>query len=64
MNWAQFATFWKQLNEKIAFRRVMLDDERKIAQTLKSAQRDDDRIPPFRPDGREKRHDFSQHIGS
>ena len=64
MNWAQFATFWKQLNEKIAFRRVMLDDERKIAQTLKSAQRADDGIPPFRPDGREKRHDFSQHIGS
>jgi hypothetical protein len=63
MNWTQFATIWKQLNEKIAFRRVMLTDDRKIAQTLKSAQRADDRMPPFRPDDREKRHEFSQHIG-
>jgi hypothetical protein len=63
MNWAQFATIWKQLEEKIAFRRFMLNHDRKIAQTLKSADRAVDRMPPFRPDGREKRHEFSQHIG-
>ena len=63
MNWAQFATIWKQLNEKISFRTVRLNDERIIAETLKSAHRADDRIPAFRPDGREKRHEFSQYIG-
>jgi hypothetical protein len=63
MNWAQFATIWKQLNEKIALRRVMLNDDGKIAQTLKSVQRADDRMSPFGPDDREKRHEFSQHIG-
>jgi hypothetical protein len=30
---------------------------------LKSAQRSDDQARPFRPDNREKRHEFSQHIG-
>jgi hypothetical protein len=63
MNWTQFAAIWKQLNEKIAHRRVMLADDRKTAQTLTSAQRADERAAPFRPDGRERRHEFSQHIG-
>ena len=63
MNWAQFASIWKQLNEKVAFRSVRLNDDRKIAERWKSAQWADDRMPPFRPDGREKRHEFSQHIG-
>ena len=65
MNWVQFILTWKQLKEKIAFRRVENhSDERKIAETLKSAQRSDDQTAPFRPDYREKRHEFSQHIGS
>jgi hypothetical protein len=63
MNWAQIVTIWRQLKEKIAFRRVRISDERKIAETLKSAQRSDDQARPFRPDNREKRHEFSQHIG-
>jgi hypothetical protein len=63
MDWAQFATMWTQLKGKIASRRVRLTDERKIAETLKSAQRSDDQARPFRPDHREKRHEFSQHIG-
>ena len=63
MDWAQFATMWKQLEEKIASRRVRISDDRKIAETLKTAQRSDDQARPFRPDNREKRHEFSQHIG-
>ena len=63
MDWAQFATMWKQLKETIASRRVRISDDRKIAETLKSAQRSDDQARPFRPDNREKRHEFSQHIG-
>ena len=63
MNWAQFAKMWKQLEEKIASRGVRISDDRKIATTLKSAQRSDDQARPFRPDNREKRHEFSQHIG-
>jgi hypothetical protein len=63
MDWAQFATMWKQLKEKLAFRRVRISDDRKIAETLKSAQRSDDQARPFRPDNREKRHEFSQPIG-
>jgi hypothetical protein len=63
MDWAQFAKMWKQLEEKIASRRVRISDDRKIAETLKSAQRSDDQARPFRPDNHEKRHEFSQHIG-
>jgi hypothetical protein len=63
MNWAQFATIWKQLEGKIAFHRARNADNRKIAETLKSAQRSDDQRPSFRPDDRERRHEFSQHIG-
>jgi hypothetical protein len=63
MDWAQFATTWKQLKEKIASRRVRISDDRKIAETLKSAQRSDGQARPFRPDNREKRYEFSQHIG-
>jgi hypothetical protein len=63
MDWAQFATMWKQLKEKIASRRVRISGGRKIAETLKSAQRSDDQARPFRPDNREKRHEFSQPIG-
>jgi hypothetical protein len=63
MNWVQFILFWKELKEKIALRRVRISDERKIAETLKSAQRSYYQTEPFRPDYREKRHEFSQHIG-
>jgi len=63
MNWAQFAMIWRQLKERIALRRVRFTFERKIAEILKSAQTSDDQRPPFRPDNREKRHDFSQYIG-
>ena len=64
MGWAQFILTWKQLMEKMAFRRVTLTDDRKIADTLKTAQSRDDQAAPYRPDNREKRHEFSQHIGS
>jgi hypothetical protein len=63
MDWAQFATKWKQLKEKIAFRSVRISDDSNIAETLKSAHRSNDQARPFRPDNREKRHEFSQHIG-
>jgi hypothetical protein len=64
MSWAQFILTWKQLMEKMAFRRVTLTDDRKIADTLKAAHSRDDQAAPYRPDNREKRHEFSQHIGS
>ena len=63
MDWAQFILTWRKLMEKIAFRRVRIADDRNIAETLKSAQRRDDQAAPFRPDYRERRHEFSQHIG-
>jgi hypothetical protein len=64
MNWAQFLLTWTLLKEKIALQRVRITDDRKIAETLKSGQRSDDQTAPFRPDNREKQHEFSQHIGS
>ena len=64
MNWVQFNPTWKRLKEKMAFQRVRIADDRKIAETLKSAQRSGEQTTPFRPDNREKRHEFSQHIGS
>ncbi len=64
MNWALFDLTWRQLKEKMAFQRVRITDDRKIAETLKSAQISDRQTAPFRPDNREKRHEFSQHIGS
>lgn len=64
MNWAQFILTWRQLKGKIAFQRIRITDDRKVAETLKSAQRSDDQTAPFQPDNREKRHEFSQHIGS
>ena len=64
MNRFEFVTIWAQLKEKIAFHRVGIADDRIIAEILKSAQRSDDQRPPFRPDNREKRHEFSQHISS
>jgi hypothetical protein len=63
MRWAHFVTIWNEIKEKIAFRRVSLSENRKIAETLKRAQTSDDQRAPFRPDYREKRHEFSQHIG-
>ena len=63
MRWAHFVTIWNEIKEKIAFRRVSLSENRKIAETLKRAQTSDDQRAPFRPDNREKRHEFSQHIG-
>jgi hypothetical protein len=47
MDWAQFATMWKQLKEKIGSLRVRIGDDKKIAETLKSAQRSDDQARPF-----------------
>jgi hypothetical protein len=64
MYWTLFILTWRQLKQKIAFQRVRIIDERKIAHISKSAQRSDDQTAPFRPDNREKRHEFSQYIGS
>lgn len=63
MDWTLFILTWRRLKQ-IAFQRVRITDERKIAHILKSAQRSDDQTAPFRPDNREKRHEFSQYIGS
>ena len=63
MKWAQFILTWKPLKEKIVLRRARISDDRKIAETLRSAQRSYCQTEPFRPDYREKRHEFSQHIG-
>jgi hypothetical protein len=63
MHWAQLVTIWKELKGKVAGHRVRIADDRKIAETLKSAQTSGEHVRPFRPDDREKRHEFSQHIG-
>ena len=63
MHWAQLAAMCNDIKEKIARRRMRIVDDRKIAETLKSARTSDEHIRPFRPDDREKRHEFSQHIG-
>ena len=68
MKWAQFATAWTELQQKLAFRRMRLREHREIVETLKGAKGAEtseyQRPLPFRPDDREKRHEFSQHIGS
>jgi hypothetical protein len=39
MDWAQFATMWKQLKEKIASLTIRISDDRKIAETTSEPSR-------------------------
>jgi hypothetical protein len=61
MRCAHFVTIWNELKEEIALKRVRIADDKKIAELLKRAQTSDDQRPPFRPDNRERRHEFSTH---
>jgi hypothetical protein len=66
MNGVQFVSIWRQIKEKIGFRIAGAKETRgdpPLAETWIRAQLSDDQTQPFRPDYRDKRHEFSQHIG-
>ena len=69
MNWDQIVATWKQLKDKIGFRwgRPSGDNGKRVELTAAgmSPARDsrEDQTRPFRPDDRERRSEFSQHIG-
>ena len=66
MNWDILKLILKRLTETFGFHRVRSDEfrDRLInAETSRSDQGTDQRSTPYRPDFREKRHEFSQHIG-
>jgi hypothetical protein len=66
MNWDTIKLLLKGLTEQFGFHRVRSDeyrDRRTNAETSISDQGTDEGSTPYHPDFREKRHEFSQHIG-
>ena len=66
MNWNRLKLILKRLTEQLGFHRVRSDeyrDRRINAEDLISDQGTNERSTPYHPDFREKRHEFSQHIG-
>jgi hypothetical protein len=66
MNWDTLKLIWTRLTEQLSFHRVRSDEYRDghiRPETLMSDQGTDGRSTPYHPDFREKRHEFSQHIG-
>ena len=69
MNWDQIVAIWKQLKDKIVFKwgNLSNDNGRRVELTASEMSPDGDsreeQTRPFRPDGRERRSEFSQHIG-
>ncbi len=69
MNWDQIQASWKQLKEKFVLQWFRVtDDNGKGLQLIGAEMSRDDRSvtqpAAFRPDDREKRSEFSLHIGS
>jgi hypothetical protein len=64
MNWDTLMIL-KWLTEQFGFHRVRSDEfrDRLIKATSMSDQGSDERSTPYHPDDREKRHEFSLHIG-
>ncbi len=68
MNWDQVQVTWKQLQRKIVFERFRMSEdtgkglERSSAKMSTHGQ-SDAHPTAFRPDDREKRSEFSLHIG-
>jgi hypothetical protein len=66
MNWDTLKLILKRLTEQLGFDRARSDeyrDRRINAETSMSDQGTDERSMRYHPDFREKRHEFSQHIG-
>jgi hypothetical protein len=63
MNWDTLKLILNRLTEQLGFHRVRSDDCRDNAEASRSDQGPDERSTPYHPDFREKRHEFSQHIG-
>jgi len=66
MNWDLLKLILKRLTEQFSFHRVRSDeyrDRRINAETSMSDQATNEQSMPYHPDFREKRHEFSQHIG-
>jgi hypothetical protein len=66
MNRVQFVSIWRQIKEKIVGFRITAKEthgDPTLEESWMRAQWSDDPAPPFRPDYRDKRHEFSQHIG-
>jgi hypothetical protein len=68
MNWDQIQVSWKQLKEKFVFQWFRVTDENGKGLQLIGAEmlRDDEsdgQPTEFRPNDREKRSEFSLHIG-
>jgi hypothetical protein len=69
MNWDQIQGSWKQLKEKFVFRWFRVTDDNYnglnlIGEEMSRYGRSDGQPKAFRPDDREKRSEFSLHIGS
>ena len=66
MNWDTLKLILKRLTEQLGFDRARSDeyrDRRINAGTSISDQGTHGQSTPYHPDFREKRHEFSQHIG-
>jgi hypothetical protein len=65
MNWDTLKLILKRLTEQLGFRRVGSHDreDRRVHATISHGSMSDRDSKPYRPDIREKRHEFSQHIG-
>jgi hypothetical protein len=64
MKWKITKFIWRRLTEQVGFRRAGYDrEDRRVGATISQASMSDRDSKPYRPDDREKRHEFSQHIG-
>jgi hypothetical protein len=63
MNWDTLKLILNRLTKQLGFHRVRSDDYRDNSEASTSDRRTDERSTPYYPDFREKRHEFSQHIG-
>ena len=69
MNWEQIVASWKQLKDKIVFQwgKLFSDNGKRIempaAEMSPDGERREEQTRPYRPDDRERRNEFSQHIG-
>ena len=68
MNWDQIQESWKQLKEKFVLQWFRVTDDNGKSLELSGAEmswdgRSDTQPTAFRPDDREKRSEFSLHIG-
>jgi hypothetical protein len=65
MNWDTLKLILKRLTEQFGFYRGRSDDywNRHIYAETSVGDQGTERSTPYHPDFREKRHEFSQHIG-